>query len=295
LQQKATKPRWRWVTDFPLVAMMIALAIAIMCFTVGLLVAQFILPPIPGLTKETRFDLASIPILVFAYWFLISRLGEHPKNDYRDPNALRHLGLGVAAGFLLFSAAVGVAALCGVYRITGPGDTRDLLAALVGPTIFAAVSEELIFRGIMFRWIEEFGGSWMALFVTSAFFGAAHLHNPNASSVAAVGIALEAGVLLGAAYMLTRSLWMPMGIHAAWNFAQGEIYDIPVSGTPAHGLLTAELKGPPLLTGNGFGLEASIILIVMATILGFWLLWLAIRRGQLMKPWWVRRRALNAA
>lgn len=96
--------------------------------------------------------------------------------------------------------------------------------------------------------------------------------------------------MLGAAYMLTRSLWLPMGIHAAWNFTQGEVYDIPVSGTNAEGMLDARLAGDPLLTGFGFGLEASVIAIVVATAFGLWLLWLAIRKNELMQPWWVRRR-----
>jgi uncharacterized protein len=132
------------------------------------------------------------------------------------------------------------------------------------------------------------------LLLTSAFFGASHLLNPHASTIAAVGIAFEAGVMLGAAYMLTRSLWLPMGLHAAWNFTQGEIYDIPVSGTPVHGLVDANLSGPPLLTGDGFGLEASVIAMVIATLFGIWLLWLAIKRGELMHPWWVRRRIARA-
>ena len=101
--------------------------------------------------------------------------------------------------------------------------------------------------------------------------------------------------MLGAAYMLTRSLWLPMGLHAAWNFTQGEVYDIPVSGTQVHGLVDARLSGPPLLTGNGFGLEASIIAIVVATGFGLWLLWQAIRKGELVQPWWVRRRRSNAS
>jgi hypothetical protein len=176
----------------------------------------------------------------------------------------------------------------------GQGDLTGLLPALIGPALFAAVSEELVFRGILFRWIEDFGGSWFALLATSAFFGAAHLHNPNASAIAAVGIAFEAGIMLGAAYMLTRSLWFPMGLHAAWNFAQGEIWDIPVSGTKSHGLVDAQLSGPPLLTGNGFGLEASLIAMVVATCFGVWLLWLAIRKGEIMQPHWIRRRRERA-
>jgi len=290
---QAEKPLWRRIVDFPLMAMLIALMIAILCFTIGMLLSQFVLPPTPALSREIRLDLISIPVLLLGYELLIRHLGEHPRDDYRDPRALRHLGVGLAAGFLLFSAAVGVAALLGIYKITGPGDPSGLVAALVGSALFPAVSEELVFRGILFRWLEEFGGSWVALLLTSVLFGASHLANPNATWIAAVGIAFEAGVMLGAAYMLTRSLWMPMGIHAAWNFAQGELYDIPVSGVVDKGLVNAQLSGPPLLTGNGFGLEASIIAIVLATAFGCWLMWLAIRRGQLMSPWWVRRRALK--
>ena len=291
---RSEKPLCRRIVDFPLVTMLIALAITIACFTVGLLIARFALPPIRGFSMNTKLDLVSIPLLIIVYELVIRRLGEHPRDDYRDPKALRHLGLGLAAGLVLFSAVVAVAALLGVYRLTGEGDTSDLLQALIGPAIFAAVSEELVFRGILFRWIEEFAGSWAALLLTSAFFGAAHLSNPNASAIAAVGIAFEAGVMLGAAYMLTRSLWLPMGIHAAWNFAQGEIYDVPVSGTKVHGLVTARLTGNPLLTGNGFGLEASLIAMVIATLFGLWLLWLAIRKGELVQPRWVRRRALSS-
>jgi len=286
---------WRRIVDFPLVALLIAMLIVFVCFTASLLIAQHLLPPIHGFTLEMKFDLVSIVFLLLAYELIIRRLGERPRDDYRDPAFLRRLGLGLAAGFVVFSAAVAVAALLGVYRITGQGNLSGLLPALIGSAIFPAISEELVFRGILFRWIEDFGGSWLALLLTSAFFGASHLMNPHASAIAAVGIAFEAGVMLGAAYMLTRSLWLPMGLHAAWNFTQGEIYDIPVSGTQVHGIVRAELTGDPLLTGAGFGLEASLIAIVIATIFGLWLLWLAIRKGELMQPWWVRRRRTAAA
>jgi len=293
--QAPHRPLWRRIADFPLVVMVVALVIVTLCFTVGLLLGKYVVPPIPGFTPNMMFDLLSIPLVILAYELVIRRLGRHPRDEYRDPLALRRLGAGVAAGFLLFSLAVGVAALLGIYRITGKGDFSDFLPALIAAAIFPAISEELVFRGILFRWLEEFGGSWLALLLTSAFFGAAHLANPNASVVAAVGIAFEAGVMLGAAYMLTRSLWLPMGIHAGWNFTQGEIYDVPVSGTNAHGLVQAELTGPPLLTGNGFGLEASLIAIVIATAFGLYLLRLAIRKGELMPPMWVRRPAISAA
>lgn len=292
----ADRPLWRKIVDFPLVAVLIAIIIVIVCFSLALLIGKFVLPPIPGFSLEMKFDLVAIPFLILAYELMIRHLGDNPRDDYRDPAWLRRLGLGLGAGFLIFSISVAIAALLGVYRITGEGDASALLPALIASAIFPAVSEELLFRGILFRWLEEFGGSWVALLLTSAFFGASHLMNPHASPVAAVGISLEAGVMLGAAYMLTRSLWLPMGLHAAWNFTQGEIYDIPVSGLDVHGLVRARLTGDPLLTGNGFGLEASIIAIFVATLFGLWLLWLAIRKGEVVQPWWItRRRRLSAA
>ena len=293
-QPADVKPLWRRIVDFPLVAMLIALVVVIVGITVSTYVSAD-LPPIPGFSRNMMFAVICAPVLIILYKLVIRHLGEHRRDDLRIEGALRPLGIGLVAGVGVFTLIVIIAAALGIYHLTGEGDTKDLLPQLILSAIFPAISEEMIFRGILFRWIEEFGGSWAALFLTSAFFGASHLANPNASWVAAVGIAFEAGVMLGAAYMLTRSLWLAMGIHAAWNFTQGEVYDIPVSGMPVQGLLTARLSGPPLLTGNGFGLEASLITIIVATIFGLWLLWLAVRKGELMRPRWTRRRRLSAS
>jgi membrane protease YdiL (CAAX protease family) len=285
------RPLWRRIVDYPLVSLLIAVVLFLLTTGLAAWVAGNVIPPTPAITPNMWFDLVCALFLVVLYKLVIRHLGEHRRDDLRLQGALRPLAIGLGAGVALFSFIVLVAAVIGVYQLTGEGDARDLLPQLILSAIFPAISEEMFFRGILFRWIEEFGGSWAALLLTSAFFGAAHLANPHASPIAAVGIAFEAGVMLGAAYMLTRSLWLPMGLHAAWNFTQGEVFDIPVSGMPVHGLVVARLQGPPLLTGNGFGLEASLIAITVATIFGIWLLWLAIRRGELMKPRWIRRGA----
>lgn len=289
------RPLWRRIVDFPLVAMLLGIAVIAVGIVTATFTAKWLVPDIPNFTFEMKFDLVCAPFLIILYKLIIRHLGENRRDDLRVSGSLRPLGIGLLAGLLLFSLAVALAAILGIYHVTGEGDLTGLAPALVGPTFFAAISEEMLFRGVLFRWLEEFGGSWAALLLTSAMFGAVHLANPNASVIAAVGIAFEAGVMLGAAYMLTRSLWLPMGLHAAWNFAQGEIYDIPVSGTPVHGVLMARLTGPPLLTGNGFGLEASLIAIVVATAFGLWLLWLAIRKSELVKPWWARRKGIRSS
>ena len=103
---------------------------------------------------------------------------------------------------------------------------------------------------------------------------------------------IEAGILLGAAYLLTRRLWLAVGIHAAWNFTQGWVFSVPVSGGNAPlGLLITRRIGPDWLTGGDFGLEASVVAMVVATITGAAMLVLAVRKGRIQPPMWRRGRA----
>ena len=291
----AERPWWRKILEFPLVAMVIA--VVVLMAAVGL-ATDFGRMAFPDMVPEQRVliqNVAGVVAAILAYKLVNRHLGARKHDDLPAKGAIRETAAGLGIGFVLFSLIVGVAALFGVYRIVGAGDTSYLLPAIILSALFPGVVEELLFRGILFRWIEEFGGSWFALAITSALFGAAHIMNPNASLVAAIGIALEAGVMLGAAYMLTRRLWLAIGIHAAWNFTQGVVWDIPVSGTFVRGLVEAELSGPPLLSGGQFGLEASVIAMVVATAFGGYLLWRAIREGQLVQPMWVERRRVEKA
>jgi membrane protease YdiL (CAAX protease family) len=284
------QPVWRRFVDFPLVAMLVAIGLFIAAAAGASLIGK-ILPAMPREGASAVKALLSITLVLAAYKLVIIRLGERPRDDLPAAGALKGLGIGLLTGFLLFCALAGVAALFGVYRIVGPGDTRELVKDLIGMTILAAFMEELLFRGILFRWIEEFAGSWGALAITSALFGLAHLFNANATWGSSLAIMVEAGVLLGGAYMLARNLWLPMGLHAAWNFTEGFVFDVPVSGNDVHGLVQAKIAGPVLLSGGGFGLEASIIGVVLSIPLGAAMIVLARRRGTIVAPIWLRPRS----
>lgn len=281
------RPLWQQFIDFPLVAMLVAVGLFILAVAGASLVGK-LLPPMPPLGKSAINAAVSIALALAAYKLVIVRLGERPRDDLPAAGALKGLGAGLLTGFLLFCALVGIAALFDVYNVVGPGDTRELVKDLIGMTILAAFMEELLFRGILFRWIEAFAGSWAALVVTSALFGLAHLFNANATWISSLAIMVEAGVLLGGAYMLARNLWVPMGLHAAWNFTQGFIFDVPVSGNDVHGLVQAKLSGPVLLSGGQFGLEASMIGVVLSIPLGALMIGLAVRRGRVVQPMWAR-------
>ncbi len=281
--------RYHRILDFPLVALLIAVATFALAGFITTIVQSFN-PMGQGLARTATGGVLIIGLVLLGYKLVIRHLGEEPRDELAGPHALRDLGLGFGGGFLLFSLIVGVAAIADVYNVIGEGGTTTLLVTLVSVAIIPGFIEEVLFRGILFRFLEQFGGSWFALALTSALFGLGHIFNPNASAFSSFAIAVEAGVLLGGAYMLTRSLWAPIGLHAAWNFTQGFIYDVPVSGLDQQGLVEARLSGPELLSGGSFGLEASIIALVLATAAGVWLVMRAVRAGRIVRPWWVRRR-----
>ncbi|MFN5782190.1 MAG: lysostaphin resistance A-like protein, partial [Novosphingobium sp.] len=195
---------------------------------------------------------------------------------------------GLAFGGGLFAIMTGIVALLGGFEVLG---LRGLgaLWSMLALAVFSGVFEEILLRGIVFRQIEAWLGSWIALATSSALFGVLHIGNPGATWFSSLAIAIEAGILLGAAYMLTRRLWLAIGIHAAWNFTQGWVFSVPVSGGEAPlGLLITRRVGPDWLTGGDFGLEASVVAMVVATLAGLWLLWQAVRAGQVVPAPWQR-------
>lgn len=215
----------------------------------------------------------------FVRWIERGRDGDLPF----ERSAPREAAKGLGYGFALFCLAVVAVMALGGLRIEGGAGSIGDLSRMAGIAIFSGVTEELFFRGVMFRFIERAGGSIVALVITSALFGAAHIANPDASWAAAIAIMLEAGIMLGAIYMLTRNLWTAIGLHAGWNFTQGYVFSLPVSGGGVpQGLLVTTRSGPDWLTGGGFGLEASAATVVVVTLFGLIVLAMAVRRGRLV-------------
>lgn len=200
----------------------------------------------------------------------------------------RELPLGLLIGAGLFTLMTGIVALMGgitVDRVNGVG----ALWAMLGMAVTSGTIEEIMFRGVLLRHLEAMLGTWAALAITSALFGLAHIMNPDASPFAAFAIAMEAGILLGAAYLWKRRLWIPIGIHAAWNFTQGWVFSVPVSGGAAPaGLLITSRNGPEWLTGGAFGLEASVVAMIVATTAGLILLVSVAKQGGIRPPMWVK-------
>jgi membrane protease YdiL (CAAX protease family) len=201
--------------------------------------------------------------------------------------AAGELARGFAVGAALFTVTIGILVLCGVATVER-GDGWRALAAGLGLAVAAALIEETLLRAIFFRLVEASLGSWIALAASAALFGLLHIFNPGATAVSTVAIALEAGVILAAAYLLTRRLWMAIGLHAAWNFTEGGVFGASVSGGPAHGLLRSSFHGARLLSGGSFGPEASVVAVLVCLVAGVALLLRAHARGNFRAPFWSR-------
>lgn len=176
------------------------------------------------------------------------------------------LGLGMLAAATVVPSVVGV----NVLRFTGAGSTRLLTAGVQQLVCLApaAIGEELLLRGVPLRALSRGTHPVFAVALTGSVFGALHLTNPNATWIAAVNVALV-GLWFGALTVRTGSLWLSLGLHAAWNWAEGFLFGQPVSGmTPGTAVFTSALHEAGFWSGGAFGPEASgwtAVLLASAT------------------------------
>ncbi len=245
---------------------------------------QFHDRPLLNISIQIGLGLVAIG-LYYAYGKFIER---REVGELSTPGFAREWAIGALVGAGLYTASAVTLMLLGIYKVEGLNPLSFMLPALA-LAIKSGVFEELIFRGVLHRSVETLFGSWVAILAASLAFGLVHMTNPAATLGGAIYICIEAGLLLSAAYLVTRRLWMCMGFHMAWNYVQSAVFSGVVSGAVADpGLLKAIIEGPALLTGGSFGMEQSIFALVYCTSAGLVLLMIAIRRGHLMPPMWKR-------
>jgi membrane protease YdiL (CAAX protease family) len=215
---------------------------------------------------------------IFAYTWL-SRRVENRAEVAELATAGRWSGLG--RGALIGAGAFLATMLLAVLFTDADISSGSVGACLgvAGSMASVAVTEELLFRGVVHRVLEERTGSIVAIAVSSLIFGLTHLLNGNATLWGTLAIAVEGGALLAIAYTVTRSLWLPTGLHFAWNFTESGVFGTAVSGADSEpGLLRTVLSGPDMLTGGTFGPEASLFALLCCLVPAVWLL----RRAKLV-------------
>jgi len=223
----------------------------------------------------------SILFAYLAYIFYVRFIEKRNVTELSVSGAVSELGLGVVVGTLLFILVIATLWGFDYYKLIAVNGLAFLIIPLFHYA-YTAVYEEIIFRGIFFRIIENKLGSWIAIIISGLFFGFAH----NATLYTNVSIALMGGVLFSAAYLYTRRLWLAIGIHFAWNFVQVGIFGLALSDKDGQGVLRSELIGKEIFSGGSYGIETSIITFVLVMLIGLIFLFKTQQRGNFIKPFW---------
>ncbi|HEX4294362.1 MAG TPA: CPBP family intramembrane glutamic endopeptidase [Rhizomicrobium sp.] len=272
----------RIVFDNRIVRFVILFVLTICAYAGAQFLQVWAVPHVPAENRENAAIAAEIvcAIVLLLIYGASVRLLEHRRIDELAPqSAPANLLAGAAIGLGLFAAVIAALSAMGIAHV-GHFNSGQSLRGATDMAILSGIGEELIFRGVVFRIFEEMFGSLVALIVSAAFFGATHLANPGATLTSGVAIALEAGVLLGASYMMVRNLWLPIGLHFGWNFAESAIFGSVVSGNAFKGLFATTMTGPELLTGGKFGPEASVVAVAICAAVAAAILVVAVRRGE---------------
>ena len=250
------RPLWIWILLFIVAAFLSIIGYGLLIS--GYQGADYFAHP--GLT------VVAAAIILGLYTLFVRWMERHWPADLPLGKLVPHTLLGILVGFIIMVLVVSTIVAMGDATVTWKGFSVEKQFNVFMMFLAVAVGEEMIFRGVIFRWIDERWNTWVALLISAILFGWMHISNDNATWWSSLAIAVEAGLLLGAAYKWSGSLWVPIGIHWAWNYTQGNIFGLAVSGSDAgETMLTTIVNGPDIITGGAFGPEASIISVILGT------------------------------
>ena len=220
-------------------------------------------------------QLLAAVLVWFGYRFYVRHIEKRQPAELAMPGMARELGRGLMLGAGLVALTFAALAALGVYQFSGVNALSVLLLLPLAELVLVGMAEEMMFRGVLFGVTARALGNKAAILISSLVFALAHLPNAGFSLLAILAITAY-GVLQAALYMQTRRLWVCIGTHVGWNYCVGQVFSSTVSGHAAtHGLLRGELSGNAMLTGGAFGMEASLVTVLLISAVAAYVLRLA--------------------
>lgn len=250
----------------------------ILVFVAFVALTRVLHSPLNELLKQSGIDTAwrepwPVMFLLLATWGVLRLRRERLSSVglRLDARWAREFLGGGAVGIAMLLSAAALMAASGVLRFE-VDPARSLAAVLLGFNAFlwAALLEELLFRGFVFQRLVDGIGVWPAQLGVAALFAAGHWSNPGMEGVARIVGTLDialVSILLGLAYLRTRSLALPFGLHFGWNWVQGSVLGFNVSGYEHAGWWSPVMDpGAAWLTGGGVGPEGSVFSIGVSLV-----------------------------
>ncbi|WP_175288771.1 CPBP family intramembrane glutamic endopeptidase [Flagellimonas eckloniae] len=229
---------------------------------------------------DTIINYFSVIVLLVSYFYFFKLFEKREIKELSKTNLKTELFGGFLFGFLVLSFVILILYLLGYYSIDGISDLSYLLAPF-SFLVLAALIEEVFFRLIIYRIIEKWIGTYLALLLISIIFTVPHLFNDNVTLLSIL-LLLTFGFAHSIMYTYTKRLWLPFAFHLGWNFAQ-PFYGSNLSGTEEEHIINSNFDGPVLLIGSEFGIEDSILSIILLLIVCIIFLRLSIRQKKIVK------------
>jgi membrane protease YdiL (CAAX protease family) len=227
-------------------------------------------------------DVSEAVVAVLTYIFLFSFLEKRKISELSSSSFAKNANLGFFAGFLLQSLFIFIIFIAGGYTIAQVNPFSNMIPALT-MALTAGFVAEIIIIGVVFRLVEQQFGTAVSLIIMIMLFVIAHSGVKDGNLVTVLSTAFTAGLLLPAAYIFSRNLWLPIFIHFAWDFTEPGIYGaINPSISITKSLFESKISGARLLTGGPLGPQNSIQALIICLITGFIFLWLAKRKNNLI-------------
>jgi membrane protease YdiL (CAAX protease family) len=250
-----------------LVRILAGIACVLAPFIAAIMLARAVAP------QEWRIawpHLLAAALCLAGYRFYVRRFEQRDASEAAlrgaVPDLLRGLGIGAAISV----AVVAILAATGVLAFAGSAHWSAALKPL-SEQAMVALMEELLFRAVLFRIVEARWGTLTSLLVNVLLFALAHMANEHVTALAILNTGV-AGLGLCAGWLLTRSLWLPLGMHLAWNYLFDGVLGVPVSGHAARGWLHVQLSGPEWLSGGAYGVEGSLATLLVWGAAAAWML-----------------------
>jgi uncharacterized protein len=274
------------VFQFFLTKMVVGIAIIVAFVALVELLRSFLLDK-TNLGNDTKALITAITeavIAVAAYIVLFKVYDKRQIHELSRANLIKNAITGFLTGILLQTLSILVIYIADTYSVVH----INPISTLISPLAFALTAgfvAEIIMIGIVFRLLEKQTGTVIALFIFVLLFAVLHVNTKGATFVSVGATAMQAGFMLPAAYVFSRSLWLPIFLHFGWDFAEPGIFGgINPSSSLTQGLFTSKIAGNSLLTGGETGPQDSLTSLLLCLLLGIIFLVLARQKNNLIRP-----------
>jgi uncharacterized protein len=274
----------RKIIHYPIARIMIGLIIVV---PVTIAFKNYVTKPILSLIfsgeliKEVIQHLVSITTMILLYYLTYKILEKRLISEIRIRKEIKYTILGLLMGIFSITIIIAILYILGYYHVIGING--DFPWSRYLPHVFvAALWEEFVFRGILYRILEEWMGTLWALGISSVIFGVLHLQNDDPNLVSVLS-AISGGLLMSILFAYRKNIWLPAFFHFSWNFTQ-LIWGSNLSGNnEIEQFIIAKFNGPAILTGGTIGIENSIFVFIICTGLFVFFLRRSLIDGSFMK------------